>query len=232
MDDSDKSMQLVLAGAFAMVREKYIEVIEHTKNMNTPARRLYEKIGFEYRGKQNLFAENTGWTDFLYYELPLQEKFRYNQEGFTGNRVKNADSYLLDIERMNGTDLHTLDLQTGNVLKIQFETLKGSLYMEIKAPDGTTIYCGNGKETTGFTVNITESGVYTIVVCARHAKGGVSKQEKRDDIYRYELMMPLKEKWDCYHIPMKAEREGGYDIIMASEMLGILPPREVEQYKS
>ena len=79
--------------------------------------------------------------------------FRYNQEGFTGNRVKNPDSYLLDIERMNGTDLHTLDLQTGDVLQIQFETLKGSLYMEIKAADGTVIYCGNGKETTDFTVN-------------------------------------------------------------------------------
>ena len=78
--------------------------------------------------------------------------FRYNQEGFTGNRVKNSDSYLLDIERMNGTDLHTLDLQTGDVLRIQFETLKGSLYMEIKAPDGTAIYRGNGKETTDFTV--------------------------------------------------------------------------------
>ena len=80
---------------------------------------------------------------------------------------------MFDIERMNGTDLHTPDLQTGDVLKIQFETLKGSLYMEIKSPDGTTIYRGNGKETTDFTVNITESGVYTIVVCARHAKGGV-----------------------------------------------------------
>lgn len=104
--------------------------------------------------------------------------FRYNQEGFTGSRVKNPDSYLLDIERMNGTDLHTLDLQTGDVLRIQFETLKGSLYMEIKAPDGTAIYRGNGKETTDFTVNITESGVYTIVVCARHAKGGVIRIEK------------------------------------------------------
>ena len=38
---------------------------------NIPAQHLYEKLGFEYRGKQNLYAENTGWTDFLYYELPL-----------------------------------------------------------------------------------------------------------------------------------------------------------------
>ena len=60
--------------------------------------------------------------------------FRSNQEGFTGSRVKNPDSYMLDIERMNGTDLHTLELQTGDVLQIQFETVKGSLYMEMKAP--------------------------------------------------------------------------------------------------
>ena len=45
--------------------------------------------------------------------------------------------------------------------------------MEIKAPDGTTIYRGNGKEPRDFTVNIPESGVYTIVVEARHAKGTI-----------------------------------------------------------
>lgn len=28
--------------------------------------------------------------------------------------------------------------------------------------------------------------------------------EKKNDIYRYELMMPFKGKWDCYQIPMKA----------------------------
>ncbi len=35
---------------------------------NTPAHRIYERIGFEYRGKQHLFAENTGWTDFYFFE--------------------------------------------------------------------------------------------------------------------------------------------------------------------
>ena len=102
--------------------------------------------------------------------------FCYNQEGFTGSRVKNPDAYLLDIEKMNGTDLHTLELHEGDVLQIQFETEKGFLYMEIKAPDGTTIYRGNGKEITEFTVNIRESGVYTIVVEARHAKGVIHIQ--------------------------------------------------------
>ena len=36
---------------------------------NTPAHRLYERLDFEYRGKQHLYAENTGWTDFYFFEL-------------------------------------------------------------------------------------------------------------------------------------------------------------------
>lgn len=100
----------------------------------------------------------------------------YNQENFAGSRVKNPDEYLLDIEKMNGTDLHTLELREGDVLQIEFETEKGELYMEIKAPDGTAAYRGNGKETTDFTVNIRESGVYTVVVEARRAKGTIHVQ--------------------------------------------------------
>ena len=99
--------------------------------------------------------------------------FCYNLEGFTGSRVKNPDAYLLDIDRMNGTDLHTLELHEGDSLQIRLKTEKGALYMEIKAPDGTAIYQGNGKETTDFTVNIPESGVYTVVVEARQAKGTI-----------------------------------------------------------
>ena len=99
-----------------------------------------------------------------------------SQGSFTGSRVKNPDAYLMDIENMNGTDRHTLNLQEGEVLRIRFETVKGALKMEIEAPDGTAIYCGNGEETTDFTVSIPESGVYTVVVEARHAKGTVHIQ--------------------------------------------------------
>lgn len=102
--------------------------------------------------------------------------FSYQRPEFTGSRIKKEDTYLLDIERMNGTDLHTLELQKDDALHIRFETEQGSMYMEIKAPDGTAVYRGNGKETTEFTVNITESGVYAIVVEARHAKGVIHIQ--------------------------------------------------------
>ena len=106
--------------------------------------------------------------------------FCSNQEGFTGSRVKNPDAYLLDIQRMNGTDLHTLELCEGDVLDIQFETVKGELYMEIIAPDGTSVYRGNGKETTDFIVNIPEDGVYPVVVVARHARGTIHIQREED----------------------------------------------------
>ena len=104
-----------------------------------------------------------------------------SQGSFTGSRVKNPDAYLLDIESMNGTDRHTLKLQEGDVLRIQFETVKGSLKMELDAPDGTAIYCGNGEETTDFAVNIPESGVYTVVVEARHAKGTIHIQPAKQE---------------------------------------------------
>ena len=100
----------------------------------------------------------------------------YSQEGFSGSRVKNPDAYLLDIERMNGTDLHTLELRRGDALRVHFETLKGALYMEIKAPDGTALYSGNGKEAADFSVNIPQDGAYTVLVEARHAKGTIHIQ--------------------------------------------------------
>ncbi len=52
-------------------------------------------------------------------------------------------------------------------------------------------------------------------------------QDKKDDIYRYELMLPFQGKWDCYHIPLKAPREGVYDLIMANNRMGLLPPSQV-----
>ena len=104
-----------------------------------------------------------------------------NQGEFTGSRVKNPVSYLLDIRLMNGNDVHSMNLNEGDVLQIRFETDKGELQMEIKAPGGTSVYSGNGKVATDFTLNITKGGVYTIGVEARKAKGiiHIQRQEKK-----------------------------------------------------
>lgn len=96
-----------------------------------------------------------------------------DQESFTGSRTAAPDSYALDIARMNGADRHTLTLDAGTALRIEFETQEGSLRMTLTAPDGTVLYTGSGKNATAFTVGIPESGAYTVTVEARHAKGTI-----------------------------------------------------------
>ena len=53
--------------------------------------------------------------------------------------------------------------------------------------------------------------------------------EKKDDIYRYDFMKLFETKWNMLHCPLKAKQEGGYDVIMASEMLGNLSPRKIDE---
>ena len=97
---------------------------------------------------------------------------------FAGSRTAEAGFYRLDIDRMTGTDRFTMELSAGDTLAVQFETVKGSIYMEIKEPDGSSLYAGNGKGVSEFTVNIPESGTYSIYVEACHAKGAIYIQQK------------------------------------------------------
>ncbi len=51
--------------------------------------------------------------------------------------------------------------------------------------------------------------------------------DKKDDIYRYEFMQKFEKKWEIYHCPLKAKQPGGYDVVMASGMLGYLLPQKI-----
>jgi len=55
-----------------------------------------------------------------------------------------------------------------------------------------------------------------------------AEEDKKADIFRFELMQPFEKKWACYQIPIKAKITGGYDVVMACEMMGILPPRLID----
>ena len=102
---------------------------------------------------------------------------------FVGSRTADADAYWLDIDYMTGTDSATMELKANDTLAVFFEAVRGSIYMQIKAPNKTILYSGNGKDVTEFTANVSESGTYSIYVEARHAKGRVhirQKGEKKD----------------------------------------------------
>ena len=96
---------------------------------------------------------------------------------FRGSCVKDSDSYVLDIEHMNGTDSHTFELRQGDVLKVHFAVEKGSIRLTITAPDGKELYTGNGAEATDFALNIPVDGVYAISVAARQAAGSLHIQQ-------------------------------------------------------
>lgn len=106
--------------------------------------------------------------------------FRSDHNDSPGWRLlKTQDSYSLDSQQMNGTDSHTLDLTAGDVLQVTFETEKGSLHMELTAPDGTILYAGNGEEVTEFAINLSQTGAYTVTVEARRAKGKINIHLRR-----------------------------------------------------
>ena len=94
------------------------------------------------------------------------------------SRTAGSDSYGLNVESMTVTDSYQMELQESEVLAVHFETVKGSIHMEISAPDGSCLYAGNGKGVTEFTVNIPESGTYSIFVEAHRAKGTILIQRK------------------------------------------------------
>ena len=45
---------------------QYINVTHSPKLLSMPGANI---IGVAYRGKQNLYAENNGWTDIYFFEL-------------------------------------------------------------------------------------------------------------------------------------------------------------------
>ena len=97
---------------------------------------------------------------------------------FVDNCAVAPDAFRLDIDRLIGTNKFTMELTAGDTLEIQFTATKGFMQMEIKEPDGDTLYAGNGKGVSNFTVNISESGTYSIYVKVHHAKGTVYIQQK------------------------------------------------------
>ena len=60
----------IIREAIALARSKGMKAVRlDTLASNTPAQHLYESLGFEFRGKQHMYAENTGWMDFFFYEF-------------------------------------------------------------------------------------------------------------------------------------------------------------------
>lgn len=50
--------------------------------------------------------------------------------------------------------------------------------------------------------------------------------EKRENFFRYTMMKPFESMWNTINVPLKAKQENGYDVMMATQMLGYLDIKE------
>ena len=48
--------------------------------------------------------------------------------------------------------------------------------------------------------------------------------DEKENIYRNQLMKSFEFKWACVGIPLTAMQEGGYDVVSAATMSGLLCP--------
>ncbi|MEH6942687.1 DUF2268 domain-containing protein [Bacillus sp. JJ722] len=53
--------------------------------------------------------------------------------------------------------------------------------------------------------------------------------EKREDFFRYSMMKPFQNMWSTIKVPLKAKQENGYDVMMATKMLGYLDIKESDK---
>ncbi|MDO4501010.1 MAG: hypothetical protein Q4B60_07045 [Erysipelotrichaceae bacterium] len=107
--------------------------------------------------------------------LCLYLYFVYLRESFSGICIKNPDSYILNIEKMNGKDMHKISLKDGDILSVHTDVEKGRFNIEISDPDGEMLYKGNEKsDIEEFVLNIRDNGLYTIKIRAFCFKGSIS----------------------------------------------------------
>lgn len=105
---------------------------------------------------------------------------------FTDNYVVTNNVLQLDINCMKEIDKFTMECTTNETMKIQMAVMKGSICMEVKEPDGDTLYAGNGNTVSDFTVTISEPGVYSIILKAPYGKGTVRIQRMNNTEEKHE----------------------------------------------
>ena len=60
----------IIQEAINLAKEKGKKAIRlDSMTSNTPAHHMYQKMGFQQRVQKEMYTENTGWTEFYFFEL-------------------------------------------------------------------------------------------------------------------------------------------------------------------
>ena len=95
---------------------------------------------------------------------------------FDGERISGPGHFALRFDRMNMTDSETMTLEKGDALHVSWRIESGYVSIGIEQKNKEAIYRADDRpagDQADFYVEIPETGLYTITVSAREAKGQI-----------------------------------------------------------
>ena len=94
---------------------------------------------------------------------------------FDGSRTGNNNEFSMEYKVLNKTDSQDLKLQNGDKINAKIIIDGGTLAIKIQKDDEEPIYESDGISASNeFEVEVEESGIYTITVTGKKAKGSVN----------------------------------------------------------
>ena len=96
------------------------------------------------------------------------------QSRFDGTRVRNPDAYLLEFSCMNQDDAHSMRMEAGDQLRVEYEIQRGRVDVRVEAEDGEMLYRGDRVDSAGFALPAERAGAYRVSVHAENAAGRLS----------------------------------------------------------
>ena len=96
------------------------------------------------------------------------------QSRFDGTRVRNPDAYLLEFSCMNQDDAHSMRMEAGDTLRVEYEIVRGRVDVCVDAEGSGPIYRGNRVESGSFALPAARTGEYMVSIHAENASGRLS----------------------------------------------------------
>ena len=96
------------------------------------------------------------------------------QSRFDGSRVRNPDAYLLTFSCMNQDDAHSMHMEKGDLLRVEYEIQRGRVDVRVETEEGEKVYCGDRVDSGSFALPAARDGEYGVSVHAENAAGRLS----------------------------------------------------------
>lgn len=98
----------------------------------------------------------------------------HSDSTFDGNKISDTDRFQMDYSVLNQQEGAFMALAAGDAIMVSVAQESGTVDVIVGINEKEPIYEGNGLTNTSFTLNISETGTYQIIVTGHNACGSVS----------------------------------------------------------